>query len=124
MKKVLVLLLLLSSCLVGAMQREHLDVRIADAAGAARAYSPIINGNQYVAEVDANNNSVSVFAVNQATGAFTQVAGSPFVTGVNPNSVTFSLENGDLHARVINSGDGTVSHYLVNPNSGAFMRIP
>jgi len=53
---------------------------------------------------------VSVFAVNQTTGALTAVSGSPFTTGSasNPQSVAFS-PSGTLLATANYGGSGSGS---------------
>ncbi|MBX9744260.1 MAG: lactonase family protein [Chlamydiales bacterium] len=90
-----------------------------------QAYSPLISGNLFSAVVNLNDDTVSVYEVDQTTGAFTPVAGSPFATGASPYTVAFSpVVLGNLFAAVTNSGDNTVSVYAVNASTGAFTAVP
>jgi 6-phosphogluconolactonase len=88
------------------------------------AYSPVASGNLFAAIANGVDNTVSVYAVNQTTGAFTPVAGSPFATGAGPVGIAFSpVVSGDLFAAVPNNTDNTVSVYLVNQSTGIFTQI-
>ena len=83
-----------------------------------------MSGNLFAAVPNYNDQTISVYSVDQTTGAFTQVAGSPFATGVNPAWQAFSpLVAGGLFAAVINFNDNTVSVYSVDQTSGAFTAI-
>jgi len=88
------------------------------------AFSPSVSGNLFAAVANSGDNTVSVYSVNQSTGVFTQVAGSPFATGAGPQSVAFSPSvSGNLFAAVANSGDSTVSVYAVNQSTGVFTQV-
>ncbi len=88
------------------------------------AFSPVIAGNLFAAAVNITSDNVSVYSVNQTTGAFTPVAGSPFATGNNPQVVVFSpIINGNLFAAVTNGLDYTISMYSVNPLTGVFTPV-
>jgi len=80
----------------------------------------------YVANagIPTNTYNVSAYAVNEKTGALTEVPGSPFATGVQPASVTIH-PNGRF-AYVANAGleDGDVSVYTVNVTTGALTPVP
>jgi 6-phosphogluconolactonase (cycloisomerase 2 family) len=90
-----------------------------------QAFSPVASGNLFSAVANFNDNTVSVYEVNQATGAFTQVPGSPFETGVGPASVEFSpIVSGNLFAAIPNTSDSTVSVYEVNQTTGEFSQVP
>ena len=57
--------------------------------------------------------------MNQSTGALTQIVGSPFATGVQPNGIAYSpVVEGNLFSAVANYGSDTVSSYQVNLQSG------
>jgi 6-phosphogluconolactonase (cycloisomerase 2 family) len=89
------------------------------------AYSPIVSGNLFAAVPNYGNNTISVYLVNQTTGAFTPVPGSPFATGSQPAWQVFSpVVSGNLFAAVINYNDNTVSVYSVNQTTGAFTPVP
>lgn len=91
---------------------------------AAVAYSPLASGNLFAAVINFNDNTVSVYSVNQTSGVFTQVTGSPFATGVGPYSVAYSpIVSGNLFAAITNSDDNTVSVYSVNQTSGVFTQV-
>lgn len=87
-------------------------------------FSPIVLGNLYCASVNHIENSVSVFVVNQVTGMFNPVPGSPFSTGNGPYNVQFTpVINGKLYAAVVNLDNNNVSVYEVNQNTGQFVEI-
>jgi 6-phosphogluconolactonase (cycloisomerase 2 family) len=65
--------------------------------------------------------SVSVFSVNSATGAMTQVPGSPFATGLSPLGIAFSPSGGLLATANFNSNN--VSVFSVNPSTGALTQV-
>lgn len=87
-------------------------------------YSPVVLGNLFSAITNSFDNTVSVFLVDQMTGAFSEVAGSPFATGVQPFTVAFSpVVQGILFAAITNLFEDTVSVYSVNQTSGVFTEI-
>lgn len=89
-------------------------------------FSPLINGNLFVAVTNQNGNSVSVFSVNTSTGVLTGVPGSPFSTGASslPLSVAFSpLVNGNLFAAIAERGTDKVGVYTVNTSTGVLTQV-
>lgn len=87
-------------------------------------YSPVVSGNLFSAITNSSDNTVSVYLVDQVTGSFTEVSGSPFATGVQPFTVAFSpVVQGNLFAAITNLFDDTVSVYSVNQTSGVFTEI-
>jgi 6-phosphogluconolactonase (cycloisomerase 2 family) len=92
------------------------------------AFSPVINGNLFLAVTQNSNNGsnntgslVSVYSINTSTGVPTAVSGSPFTTGTGPSAVAFSpFVNGNLYAAVSNFATNNVSVYTVNTSTGAF----
>ena len=88
------------------------------------AYSPIVLGNLFSAVVNFNDNTVSVYSVDQETGVFTQVTGSPFSTGPLPIGIAFSpVASGNLFAAIPNNNNSTVSVYSVNQTTGVFTTV-
>ena len=65
--------------------------------------------------------SVYAYAINPASGALTQVYGSPFGTGRDPTSVAFDPKGKFLY--VPDEGDNNVSAYTINPSSGALTQV-
>lgn len=90
------------------------------------AYTPIISGNEYVAVVNFLESTVTVYSVDQNSGVFSQIPGSPFPTGGGPTWIAFSpiLPGNLLFAAIANLFDDTVSVYLVDPLTGAFTPVP
>jgi 6-phosphogluconolactonase len=89
------------------------------------AFSPIVSGNLFAAVTNAADNTVSVYSVNQTTGAFTPIAGSPFATGNSPYNITYSpIASGNLFAALTNFNDNNVTVYSVNQSTGAFTQVP
>lgn len=88
------------------------------------AFSPVINGKLYAAVTSMVDNTVSLYLVDQTTGALTQVSGSPFSTGSAPFGVAFSpLANGILLLAVPNGGDNTISVYLVDATTDSLTPV-
>ena len=86
------------------------------------AYSPIASGNLFLAI--SNFDTISVYLINQSTGALTQVAGSPFATGTQAQSIAFSpIASGNLFAAVISFNGDTISVYKVNQSTGVFTEV-
>lgn len=85
------------------------------------AFSPLVEGNLFAATVNLNDNTASVFQVNQTTGGLTEIAGSLFDTGSGPNEIAFSpVTSEGLFAPVVNFNSNDVSVYVVDQTSGTF----
>jgi 6-phosphogluconolactonase (cycloisomerase 2 family) len=86
--------------------------------------------NSYYLETDSTSNTVSVYVVNANTGALAAAANSPFATGTGPRSVvgiqTFVAGTGTNadNVYVANSGDGTISTYSMNTQTGTLVPLP
>jgi 6-phosphogluconolactonase (cycloisomerase 2 family) len=79
---------------------------------------------RFLATANVYSNSVSVFGVDDTTGALTPVTQSPATnanTGTYPYSAAFSPSGGLL--AVPNDGAGTVSMFLVNDMTGALTPV-
>ena len=80
---------------------------------------------KYYLETDSASNTVSVYLVNSSTGALAPVTNSPFAAGAGPHSVAgirifvSQFESNFDHVYVANSGDGTISVYGMDTQSGA-----
>ncbi len=84
------------------------------------SYSPQVSRKLFAAVANFNSSNVSVYSVNESTGALTEVVGSPFSTGSSPVSISFSPEvSGGLFAAVANFNSSNVSVYSVD-SSGIF----
>ena len=89
-----------------------------------QAFSPVASGNLFSAVANFNDNTVSVYEVDQTTGAFTPVEVHLLQRGVGPSSVEFSpIVSGNLFAAIPNTADNTVSVYKVNQTTGAFTPV-
>jgi sugar lactone lactonase YvrE len=76
----------------------------------------------------AGSPAVATFSVNEATGALTPVAGSPFTTGINESVVSLAFSpNGRLVATAnrdfTGSQAGTISLFSVNGATGALTSV-
>jgi 6-phosphogluconolactonase len=67
------------------------------------------------------NHLISAFKIDPATGALGAVAGSPFATGANPN--TMALDGAGRFLYTANTQDDTVSAFAVNPTTGTLTPI-
>lgn len=98
---------------------------VSQAGPALLAFSPLVSGGLFAAVANYGSNNVSVFNVNQDTGAFTEISGSPFAAGEQAQGIAYSpIVNGNLFAATANTTDGTVSVYSVDQNTGAFTQVP
>src|SRR5205085_5276504 len=75
----------------------------------------------YVADNINTNGLASAFSINAATGALTQISGSPFTAGANPNSV--AVDPSGEFAYVANSASTSISGYTITPSTGALTAI-
>jgi 6-phosphogluconolactonase (cycloisomerase 2 family) len=84
--------------------------------------------NYYYLETDSGSNTVSVYLANSTTGALS--VAQRFATGAHPNSVsathTLIPAQGIYvdNAYVANAGDGTISVYGMNTQTGALSALP
>jgi 6-phosphogluconolactonase len=67
------------------------------------------------------NDVVSAFSIDPATGALTQLAGSPFPTGNDPQGVTTDPSGKFLFTA--NAGDSTVSAFTIDATSGGLTAV-
>jgi len=67
------------------------------------------------------NNVISGFAVDSATGALTQIVGSPFLAGKDPGHIASDPAGKVLFSA--NSQDNTVSAFTIDVTSGALASI-
>jgi 6-phosphogluconolactonase len=68
-----------------------------------------------------NSNSVSGYSIAPGSGALTQLPGSPFGAGTNPDAIQFTPDA--KYAYVANYGSATVSAYSLNGTNGALTPI-
>lgn len=86
-------------------------------------FSPLVSGNVFAGVVNHNDDNVSVYLLNQSTGALAPVTGSPFPTGAGPYGIDFSLASGTLLCAICNAGDSTLVTYTVNQSTGEFFAV-
>lgn len=89
------------------------------------AFSPLVNGNVYLAVSNNGANTMSIFQLNLVTGALTTVSGSPFTAGSSPYGVAFSplVNNNVFLVAAINNTvpDGSgYSMYKLDTTTNAF----
>lgn len=68
--------------------------------------------NRYLFVPNTGSDNLSVFTFNASTGGLTEVAGSPFLTGDNPQSASIDLQG--RFVWVNNLTAGTVSMFFIN----------
>jgi 6-phosphogluconolactonase len=73
----------------------------------------------YVA--NAGSDTVSEYAINQATGTLTAIAGSPLAEGARPFCV--AVDPSGKFVYVANSDTNTVSGYTINQATGALAAV-
>ena len=92
--------------------------------GAYPASVSVSPNGQFVYVANRGDGTVSAFSINSGSGTLNAV-GSPTPTGSGLNSNPYSITvspNGQF-AYVANSGDGTVSVFSINPNTGALNTV-
>ena len=70
---------------------------------------------------DSRNDKVFAYAINAASGFLSELAGSPFSTGLSPASM--AIEPTGKFAYVANFGSNTVSAYSINSTTGVLTPI-
>ena len=65
---------------------------------------------------NAGSSNVSVYAIDQITGGLTQVAGSPFSSGTQPQRV--KIDPAGKFVFVPNAGSDNISVYQLNAGTG------
>jgi 6-phosphogluconolactonase len=78
-------------------------------------------GKRYVYVGNEGSNDISAFAVDNTTGALTEVFGSPFPAGTDPKAM--SLCGGLQSLCVANSGSGNVSVYTIDYSTGVLTAL-
>lgn len=66
-------------------------------------------------------NSIGGYTINSATGVVAAIAGSPFATGANPQSIAITSDG--LSVYVANLNDNTISAFSRDPTTGALSPI-
>jgi YVTN family beta-propeller protein len=66
------------------------------------------------------NSSISVYTVNNHTGAFSQVLGSPYTAGISPSSIV--LDPSHKFAYVANAGENNISLFKIG-TTGALTEV-
>jgi 6-phosphogluconolactonase (cycloisomerase 2 family) len=114
----------INACTLGEFQQVAGSPFAAGSGPITIEYSPITTaGNLFAATANNGSNNVSVYSVNQTTGAFTSV-GAAVAAGTNPTGIAYSpIVSGNLFAAVSNGISDNVSVYTVNQTSGVFTPI-
>jgi 6-phosphogluconolactonase (cycloisomerase 2 family) len=106
--------------------------RTTNAEGALIAGSPFSVGatpnsfishpnNRFLYVTHAAAGSISAYAINDTTGALTQISGSPFAAGTLPFNLTFDASG--QFAYVVNQGSANIYVYSVNTTTGALTEV-
>ena len=80
----------------------------------------IESNGKFLFVANSGSDDISVYSIDDTTGALTPIAGSPFPTGAKPLALTAS-SNGFLY--VANSNAGSVSAYSISSSSGQLTEI-
>jgi 6-phosphogluconolactonase (cycloisomerase 2 family) len=67
------------------------------------------------------SNVIAAYAINQTTGALTEISGSPFNAGTSPQKLT--LDATGRYAYVTNAGSNDVYAYTIDATTGALAQI-
>jgi len=76
---------------------------------------------KFVYVANAIENNVSGYTIDSTSGALTAIVGSPFATGLSPDSVT--VDSSGKFVYTANIGANTVSGYTIDPATGALTVI-
>jgi 6-phosphogluconolactonase (cycloisomerase 2 family) len=88
-------------------------------------FSPVVSGNLFAAVANNSDHTISIYLVDQTTGLFTPVEGSPFIAGNGLLNIAFSpVISGNLFLAATNQLDHTVSAYQVNQETGFLTPVP
>jgi 6-phosphogluconolactonase (cycloisomerase 2 family) len=92
-------------------------------AGGDGGDNPPPTGYKYYAYVaNGSSDNISGYSINTATGAWTGIAGSPFMAGARP--VQVGVDPTGKFAYVVNQGSANISAYAINAATGALTEIP
>ncbi|HEY5603448.1 MAG TPA: beta-propeller fold lactonase family protein [Gammaproteobacteria bacterium] len=72
--------------------------------------------NRFVYVANAGSNNVSAFAIDSASGALTEVEGSPYAVGENPRSIAVDANGWYLYT--LNHGSQDMSVFLIHVKKG------
>ena len=101
------------------------------AAGTLPSSIAVDPSNKFIYVANQGSNNVSAYTLDSTTGALTAVSGSPFTAGASPHSVV--VDPSGKFAYVVNEcqtsapqcyGNGSVSAYAINRNTGALTSVP
>jgi 6-phosphogluconolactonase len=76
---------------------------------------------KFVYAANLSSNDVSGYAISQATGALTQITGSPFPTETSPRSL--AVDPNERFVYVANQGSDNIWGYTINATSGALAAL-
>lgn len=68
------------------------------------------------------SNSIGAFRINNSSGKFTSIVGSPFLAGNSPGPVIVAPSTDFLY--VANRTDGTISLFKIDKNIGSLTEVP
>jgi len=108
-----------SSSLVPMSPRGQTIVTFPAGAGVSSLTSDLGSKTLYVTHQ--GSSTVAAYAINQTTGALTEISGSPFTAGTTPLKLT--LDATGRFAYVLNAGSNDVYAYTVDPATGALAAI-
>ena len=86
----------------------------------------LTSGKVFAAVANSTDGTVSIYDVNNSTGNFTEVSGSPFATGNGPAGVAFTFPtiiNPNVFLALTDSVDNTVSVFTVNQDTGSLTSV-
>lgn len=87
------------------------------------AFTPLLTGGLFAAVPNVIDHTLSIYSVDQTTGVFTPIAGSPFFAAGNPFGIAFSpIVNGNLFAAITDTA-GAVRIYSVDQTTGVFTLV-
>lgn len=91
------------------------------AVGTARHAVTVAPGGKFAYAANFRFDNISVYSIDPASGALTEIAGSPFAAGDGPRFVAFDPSG--KFAYVANYHSGNVSAYAIDPVTGALTAV-
>lgn len=88
-------------------------------AGAAPTGLVVHPSGKFLYATDSKNNAVLAFSIQN--GALSQIAGSPFAAGTQPNGIATDPAGAELF--VANTGSNNVAAFVIDANSGALAQV-
>jgi 6-phosphogluconolactonase (cycloisomerase 2 family) len=78
----------------------------------------------FLYSANAESNDVSAYSINSATGALTQIPGSPFFAAADPHWAAITIDPYSRFAYASDYATATITGFAIDPSTGALISLP